>query len=84
MVKDLFVAKMSNKELQVKFCKEKTSPEDVLKEIILHERGTRVSNTFQSKSYQHSSHQDPKISYEIKEGPTFAIDRQFKGKKTKR
>ena len=80
LVKDLFVAKMSNKELQVKFCKDKTSPEDVLKEIILHERGTRVSNTFQSKSYQHSSHQDPKISYQIKEEPTFAIDRQFKGK----
>ena len=40
LIKDLFVAKMtSDSELQKKFIVEKTSPEEVLKQIEVHERG---------------------------------------------
>ena len=47
LVKDLLVAKMQNKEVQMKFIREKTTPEEVLKYIILFERGTLSSNTMQ-------------------------------------
>ena len=70
LVKDLFIAKINNKELQMKFCREKTSPEEVLKYVILYERGTQASNNLQ---------QITKNNVQIKQEPTFSIQQ---GKKT--
>ena len=80
LVKDLFVAKMANKELQLKFCKERTSADDVLKEIILYERGTMESNTFQQISSKAPT------TVPLKQEPTFAVGRQFgsRGRQAKR
>ena len=76
LVKDLFVAKMNHKELQMKFCREKTSPEDVLKDIIIYERGASDSSTFQNVAKLPPSH--------IKQEPIFAVDKQSRGRTTKR
>ena len=73
LVKDLFIAKINNKELQMKFCREKTTPEEVLKYFILYERGTQASNNFQ---------QITKNNVQIKQEPTFSI--QSRGRKQQR
>ena len=67
LVKDLFLAKMNNKELQLKFCREKTAIDDVLKEVILYERGVQSTNSFQKVTSQHQNVQ-------IKQEPTFSIE----------
>ena len=56
LVKDLFLAKMNHTELQMKFCREKTSSEGVLKDIIIYERGASDSSSFQSKAKLPPSH----------------------------
>merc|ERR1711894_527622 len=73
LVKDLFVAKMSDKELQMKFIREKTSSDQVLEDIILYERGAKDSNFFQQTAAKQSQ-------VAIKQEPTFAIGRQPRGR----
>ena len=73
LVKDLFIAKIKNKELQMKFCREKTSPDEVLKYVILYERGTQASNNFQLIT---------KSNVQIKQEPTFSI--QNRGRRQQR
>ena len=61
----------------MKICREKTSPEQVLKDIILYERGAKDSNFFQQTAAKQSQ-------VAIKQEPTFAIGRQSRGRGTSR
>ena len=47
LIKDLFVAKMNDADLQRKFIMKKTEPKKVLEEIVLFERGTTTTQNFQ-------------------------------------
>ena len=63
LIKDLFVAKMNDADLQRKFIMKKTEPKKVLEEIVLFERGTTTTQNFQKVH-----------SHQIKTEPNFAID----------
>ena len=62
LVRDLFIAKMKEDDLKTKFIMEKTSCKKVLEEVILFERGTSATETFNSMTYP-----------SVKQEPTFAI-----------
>ena len=63
LVRDFLIARMKNEtELQREFIMEKTSAAEVVKQIVLYERGTQTSQTYKSFSTK-----------QIKKEPTNAI-----------
>ena len=65
----------------MKFIREKTTPEEVLKYIILFERGTLSSNTMQKTVSNPSFNAN---TMQFKQEPTFAVDRQTRGRPSRR